>query len=83
MNDIKRVCPSVQTIVHSKWLMMYGSMEEIQEGEGRHPCYRVYRHDMPLQRVQMYGFNLSGTKVQTCVGIIVCCTCFLTKMESV
>ena len=23
-------------------------MEEIQEGEGWHPCYRVYRHDMPF-----------------------------------
>jgi hypothetical protein len=41
--DIKQVCPSVQTIFHSKWLMINGSMEEIQEGEGRHPCYRVYR----------------------------------------
>jgi hypothetical protein len=39
---------SVQTIVHSKWLMINGSMEEIQEGEGWHPCYRVYRHDMPF-----------------------------------
>jgi hypothetical protein len=36
VNDIKRACPSVQTIVHSKWLVMNGSMsmEEIQEGEG-------------------------------------------------
>ena len=48
VNDIKQACPSVQTIVHSKWLMINGSMEEIQEGEGRHPCYRVYRHDMPF-----------------------------------
>jgi hypothetical protein len=48
VNDIKRACPSVQTIVHSKWLMINGSIEEIQEGEGRHPCYRVYRHDMPF-----------------------------------
>jgi hypothetical protein len=48
MNDIKQECPSVKTIVHSKWLMINGSMEEIQEGEGRHPCYRVYRHDMPF-----------------------------------
>jgi hypothetical protein len=23
-------------------------MEDIQEGEGWHPCYRVYRHDMPF-----------------------------------
>ncbi len=48
MNDIKQACPSVQTIVHSKWLMINGSMEEIQEGEGWHPCYRLYRHDMPF-----------------------------------
>jgi hypothetical protein len=38
VNDIKQACPSVQTIVHSKWLMINGSMEEIQEGEGWHPC---------------------------------------------
>jgi hypothetical protein len=48
VNDIKQACPSVQTIFHSKWLMINGSMEEIQEGEGQHPCYRVYRHDMPF-----------------------------------
>ncbi len=48
MNDIKQACPSVQTIVHNKLLMINGSMEEIQEGEGWHPCYRVYRHDMPF-----------------------------------
>jgi hypothetical protein len=48
VNDIKQACPSVQTIVHSKWLMINGSIEEIQEGEGWHPCYRVYRHDMPF-----------------------------------
>ena len=48
VKNIKRTCPSVQTIVHSKWLMINGSMEEIHEGEGRHPCYRVYRHDMPF-----------------------------------
>jgi hypothetical protein len=42
VNDIKQACPSVQTIVHSKWLVT-GSMEGIQEGEGHHQCYRVYR----------------------------------------
>jgi hypothetical protein len=49
MNDITQVCPSVQTIVHSKWLMVNGTMEEIQEGEGWHQCYRVYWHDMPFR----------------------------------
>jgi hypothetical protein len=34
VNDIKEAYPSVQTIVHSKWLMVNGEMEEIQEGEG-------------------------------------------------
>jgi hypothetical protein len=48
VNDIKQACPSVQTIVHSKWLMVNGTMEEIQEGEGRHQYYRVHRHDMPF-----------------------------------
>ncbi len=48
VNELNQACPSVQTIVHSKWLMINGSIEEIQEGEGRHLCYRVYRHDMPF-----------------------------------
>jgi hypothetical protein len=48
VNDTKQVCPSVQTIVHSKWLMVNGTMEQIQEGEGWHQCYRVYWHDMPF-----------------------------------
>ncbi len=48
VNDIKQACPSVQTIVHRKWLMINGTMEEIQGGAGRHHCYRVYRHDMPF-----------------------------------
>jgi hypothetical protein len=26
--------------------MINGTMEEIQEGEGQHHCFRVYRHDM-------------------------------------
>ncbi len=33
VNDIKQARSSVQTIVHSKWLMINGSMEEIQEGK--------------------------------------------------
>jgi hypothetical protein len=48
VNDIKQACPIVQTIVHSKWLMINGRMEEIQEGEGYHQCYQVYWHDTPF-----------------------------------
>jgi hypothetical protein len=43
---IRRVCPSVRIIVHSKWLMMNGLLEEVNEGGACHQCYRVYRHDM-------------------------------------
>ncbi len=46
VNNIKQVCPSVQKIVHSKWRMVNGRVEEIQEREARHQCYRVYWHDM-------------------------------------
>jgi hypothetical protein len=43
--NIKAVCLSVKTIVHSKWLMINGRVEEIQEGESCHQCYHVYRLD--------------------------------------
>ncbi len=36
VNDLKQACPNFQTIVHSKWLMVNGRMEEIQEGERCH-----------------------------------------------
>ena len=47
LEDIRRVCPSpsVRKIVHSKWLMINGLLEEVNEGGGCHQCYRVYRHD--------------------------------------
>ncbi len=38
VNDIKQAPPSVQTVFHSKWLMINGSIEEIEEGDGWHPC---------------------------------------------
>jgi hypothetical protein len=51
VNDIKQATPSVQTIVHIKWLMVNGRMGEMQEGGGHHQCYRVYRHDMDFSRI--------------------------------
>jgi hypothetical protein len=65
VNDIKQVCPSVQTIVHRKWLMINGSMEEIQEGEGHIFAADGTGMTCLLQRVQMHGFNLTGTKSAT------------------
>ena len=32
VSDIRQVCPSVQIIVHSKWLMINGLLEEVNEG---------------------------------------------------
>ncbi len=70
VNDIEQACPSAQTIVHSKRLMINGSMGEIQEGEGWHPCYRVYRHDMPFtegcHRPWPYGGKHSSLKAAIC-----------------
>ena len=45
VDDIRNVCPDVLTIIHSKWLMYNGRVEEVLEGTARHQCYRVYRHD--------------------------------------
>jgi hypothetical protein len=58
VNDIKQACPSVQTIVYIKWLMINGTMEEMQEGEGWHHCSTEcigISMTCLLQRVQMYG----------------------------
>jgi hypothetical protein len=83
MNEIKQACPSVQTIVHSKWLMINGLMEEIQEGEGWHPCYRVYRYDKPFTKGTNVWVKFDwDKKCKLVFGIIVCTTCFLTTMES-
>jgi hypothetical protein len=62
LNDITKAYPSVQTIVHSKWLMVNGRMEEIQEGEGHHQCYRTEQL-RKLGRLESYyldQFNQSG-----------------------
>jgi hypothetical protein len=81
VNDIKLACPSVQTTVHIKLLMVNGTMEEIQEGEGWHQCYRVYRHDMPYTEGTNVWVQFDWEKkCKTCFGIIVCCTCSLATM---
>ncbi len=42
--------------------MINGSMEEIQEGEGSILATECIGMTCLLQRVQMYGLNLTGTK---------------------
>jgi hypothetical protein len=43
--DVKAICPAMTTLIHRTWLMMNGNLEYVLEGQGRHPCYRVYKHD--------------------------------------
>jgi hypothetical protein len=61
-NDIKRACPSVQTIVHSKWPMINGSMEEYRKEKDGILATECIVMTCLLQRIEMYGFNLTGTK---------------------
>jgi hypothetical protein len=62
VNDIKQVCPSVQTIVHSKWQMVNGTVEEIRKEKDGIIATECIGMTCLLQRVQMYGGNLTGTK---------------------
>jgi hypothetical protein len=32
-------------LIHRTWLLVNGNVEYVVEGKGRHPCYRVYKHD--------------------------------------
>ncbi len=83
MNDIKRRAQVFRplSIVNGWWWM--GQWRKYRKEKDGIVATEFIVMTCLLQRVQMYGFNLSGTKIQTCVGIIVCCTCFLTKTESV
>ncbi len=45
VDDIRSMCPTVLTIIHSKWFMFNGRVEEVMEGTVHHQCYRVYQHD--------------------------------------
>jgi hypothetical protein len=43
--DVKAICPAMTTLIHRTWLIMNGNLEYALEGQGRHPCYWVYKHD--------------------------------------
>jgi hypothetical protein len=45
VDDIRSMCPTVLTIIHSKCLMFNERVEEVMEGTARHQCYRVYQDD--------------------------------------
>ena len=46
--EVKEKCPRMRDLIHDKWLMMTGITEFVEEGQSRHPCYRMYKHDQPF-----------------------------------
>jgi hypothetical protein len=45
--EVKAKCPRMRELIHSKWLMMTGITEFVEEGQSRHLCNRMYKHDHP------------------------------------
>ena len=53
--EVKVKCPRMRELIHSKWLMMTGITEFVEEGQSRHTCYRMYKHDHPnIDRVNVW-----------------------------
>ena len=46
--EVKEKCPRMRDLIHDKWLMMTGITDFVEEGQSRHPCYRMYKHDHPF-----------------------------------
>jgi hypothetical protein len=46
-SEVKLKCPAMQKLIHYTWLKTDGNMENVQEGQSRHACYRMYKHDEP------------------------------------
>ncbi len=62
VNDIKQACPSVQTIVHSKWLMVMGRWRRYRKEKDAINATECIGMTWVLQRVGMHGCKLPGTK---------------------
>ena len=43
--DVKVRLPAMTKLIHRTWLLVNGNVEYVVQGKGRHPCYRVYKHD--------------------------------------
>ena len=39
-------------LIHRTWLLVNGNIEYVVQGKGRHPCYRVYKHDKEYTAVE-------------------------------
>jgi hypothetical protein len=44
-DDVKARLPAMTKLIHKTWLLVNGKVEYVVQGKGRHPCYRVYKHD--------------------------------------
>jgi len=48
-------CPQMTALIHDKWIKIDGSTEYVLEGQSRHACYRMYKHDTQnIQGVNAY-----------------------------
>jgi hypothetical protein len=57
--DVKAICPAMTTLIHRTWLMINGNLDYVLEGQGRHPCYQVYKHDKEYIQGETAWINYS------------------------
>ena len=46
-SDVKLICPHMKELIHDKWIKVNGTIEYVLEGQSRHRCCRMYKHDYP------------------------------------
>jgi hypothetical protein len=56
-SDVKALCPAMTKLIHRTWLMMNGNLEYVLQGQGRHPCYWVYKHDKNYTKGKQLRLN--------------------------
>jgi len=49
VSDVRRRCPIMKTLVHSKWLSVERGYEFVQQGASNLQCQHMYKHDKPNQ----------------------------------
>jgi hypothetical protein len=46
-SEVRLRCEQMTELIHDKWIKTTGNMEYVLEGQSRHACYRMYKHDTP------------------------------------
>jgi hypothetical protein len=46
-SEVKLICPHMNELIHDKWIKVNGNIEYVLEGQSRHKCCRMYKHDKP------------------------------------